>query len=256
MRRALNYTWRDLALEDRGEVKKKEKVKYNVLVVPDTGTEAVRHLSVNLQVVKTFLGAVVLLVIAALLYCVILTRELNASKDNMLVLQVQISDLTRQNEWLISQKAEQQEKITILSDTLNDKVDQEKKREAEIAQSYVPTGFPLKGKASYSESETEYEGNPIARFHAAQGTSVVATANGTVSSVAGSDLSGYIVMIDHENGYFTVYRNGAKPEVEEGDAVTSSTVLFKIDALNEDLGYQIIENEEYIDPLSLMEIYG
>ena len=243
-------------MEDKGEAKKKEKVKYNVLVVPDTGTEAVRHLSVNLQVIKTFLGAIALLMIAALLYCVILTRELNESKNNMLVLQVQVSDLTRQNEWLISQKAEQQEKITILSDTLNDKVDQEKKREEEIAKAYVPSGFPVKGKTFYNEDETEFEGNPIARFKAEQGTSVIATASGTVFSIAGSDLAGYIVMIDHGNGYFTVYRNGAKPEVKEGDEVTNVTELFKIAAGNEELGYQIIENEKYIDPLSLMEIYG
>lgn len=243
-------------MEDKGEVKKREKIKYNVLLVPDSGTESVKQLTINLQVIKIFFGAIALLILAVLLYCVAITRELNESKSNMLVLQVQISDLTRQNEWLISQKAEQQEKITILSDTLNDKVDQEKKREEEIAKTYIPSGFPVKGTASYSENETEFEGNPIAYFQAGQGTSVTATANGTVISVAGSDLSGYIVMIDHENGYFTVYRNGAKPKVKEGDEVTNTTELFKIETGNEEIGYQIIENEKYIDPLSLMEIHG
>lgn len=243
-------------MEDKGEVKKREKIKYNVLLVPDSGTESVKQLTINLQVIKIFFGAIALLILAVLLYCVAITRELNESKSNMLVLQVQISDLTRQNEWLISQKAEQQEKITILSDTLNDKVDQEKKREEEIAKTYIPSGFPVKGTASYSENETVFEGNPIAYFQAGQGTSVTATANGTVTSVAGSDLSGYIVMIDHENGYFTVYRNGAKPKVKEGDEVTNTTELFKIETGNEEIGYQIIENEKYIDPLSLMEIHG
>ena len=62
--------------------------------------------------------------------------------------------------------------------------------------------------------------------------------------------------VDHGNGYFSVYRNGASPKVKEGDTVTNATELFKIETGNEVLGYQIIENEEYIDPLSLMETYG
>ena len=44
--------------------------------------------------------------------------------------------------------------------------------------------------------------------------------------------------------------------MKEGDEVTTSTELFTIDDGHEQLGYQIIENDAYIDPLSLMEIYG
>ncbi len=243
-------------MEDKGEVKEKRNVKYNVLIVPDTGTETVRQFSVNVQVIKTFVAGIALLMIAALLYCVILTRELNESKNNILVLEVQVSDLTRQNEWLITQKAEQKEELTKVSAALDDKVAQEKKRDEEIAKSFIPSGFPLTGKASYNESEKELEGNPVTWFEAEQGTSVIATAKGTVSSIAGSDTTGYIVMVDHGNGYFTVYRNSAKPEVKEGDDVTTDTELFKIEQWNGKLGYQIIENESYIDPLSLMEING
>lgn len=85
---------------------------------------------------------------------------------------------------------------------------------------------------------------------------MIAAAQGTVSSIAGSDSSGYIVMVDHGNGYFSVYRNSAKPEVKEGDSVTTETELFKIGQWNAKLGYQIIKDEKYIDPLSLMEISG
>ena len=81
-------------LEDKGEAKKKGNVKYNVLIVPDTGTEAVKQFSVNMQVIKTFVAGIALLMIAALLYCVILTRELNGSKNEILVLEVQVSDLS------------------------------------------------------------------------------------------------------------------------------------------------------------------
>lgn len=130
-------------LEDKGEAKKKGNVKYNVLIVPDIGTEAVKQFSLNMQVIKTFVAGVALLMIAALLYCVILTRELNGSKNEILVLEVQVSDLTRQNEWLITQKAEQKEELTKVSAELEVKVEQEKEREEEIAKSFIPSGFPL-----------------------------------------------------------------------------------------------------------------
>jgi hypothetical protein len=44
--------------------------------------------------------------------------------------------------------------------------------------------------------------------------------------------------------------------VVEGDTVTSDTEIYRITAGSEELGYQIMENDEYIDPLDLMEIYG
>ena len=44
--------------------------------------------------------------------------------------------------------------------------------------------------------------------------------------------------------------------MKEGDAVTNTTALFDMETGHETLGYQIIENERFIDPLSLMETYG
>ncbi|MBO5146956.1 MAG: peptidoglycan DD-metalloendopeptidase family protein [Lachnospiraceae bacterium] len=243
-------------MDDKEVKKKREKINYNVLFVPDKDTEAVKHLSVSLEVLIGFFAAIAFLIIAALAYCFIVTGELNRANNNVLTLKTQVDEITQKNTELTDENNVLQEKVTILSDTVNDKVQQEEEREAEIAKSYIPTGFPLKGTASYSEEETELDGNPIAIFHASRGTSVIATANGTVSSIAGSAEAGYIVMIDHGNGYYSVYRNGAEPEVKEGDEVTSSTELFDIQTGYEQLGYQIIENEAYIDPLELMEIYG
>jgi murein DD-endopeptidase MepM/ murein hydrolase activator NlpD len=124
-----------------------------------------------------------------------------------------------------------------------------------MAQSYIPSGFPLKGTATYNEDETELDGNPIALFHASEGTSVIAAASGTVESIE-KVVGGYVVTIDHENGYKSIYRNGEKPKVVEGDTVTSDTEIYRIKVGSEELGYQIMENDEYIDPLDLMEIYG
>ena len=227
---------------------KKEKVRYHVLFVPDKDTQAVKF-SVSLGVLVIFFMAVVFVTITALSYCFIVAGELEESNLQVLKLKGQLDELSGQNEEL-------QEKVVILSDTVNGKVQKEQEREAEIAKSYIPTGYPVKGSASYSESETELDGNPIAVFQASPGVSVIATANGEVSSIAGDDAVGFIVMVNHGNGYYSVYRNGTSPKVKEGETVTNTTVLFDMEAGHETLGYQIIENERFIDPLSLMETYG
>lgn len=238
------------------EKSKNKKINYHVLFMPDDDSAAVKKLSVKIEVLIVFFAAIAFLIIAALTYCLILSGELRGASRSILELKTQLQEITEENDLLVSENEELQEKVAILSDTVNDKIQQEEERAAEQAQSCIPSGFPLKSTATYNEDETELDGQPIAYFEVAQGTGVIATANGTVSSIAGNSSSGYIIMVDHGNGYFSIYRNGSKPKVSEGDEVTKATELFVIEAGQERLGYQIIEENEYINPLELMEIYG
>lgn len=231
---------------------KKEKVKYNILFVPDSTTADVKKISIKLEVLIAFFAAIAFLIIVAFVYCFILTGELEATIKTVDDLKSQISTLTEENSALAINNKELEDKVAILSDTVNDKV----QKEEEIALAYLPTGFPLEGTAAYNEEETMLDGNAIAIFEAAVGTRVLATGSGTISSIAGNEQAGYIVMLDHENGYFSVYRNGSEPRVKEGDKVTNATEIFSIQEGKEKLGYQVIQNDVYIDPLEVMEIYG
>lgn len=218
--------------------------------------EKQKTFSIRMEVLMMFFAAAAFLIITTLTYCFILAKELGIANESMLALRIQSEKIVEENNRLLSENEKLQEKVEILSDTVNDKLHQEKMREAQRAKSCMPSGYPLKGTASYNANETELDGQPIAYFQVAQGTGVIATANGTVSSIAGSSDSGYIVMVDHGNGYYSVYRNGSKPKVNEGDEVTKATELFVIEAGHEQLGYQIIEENQYINPLEFMETYG
>ncbi len=197
-----------------------------------------------------------LLFLTAVIYCYYLTNHVLTMSEKNKELSVELEEIMAERDLLANENEELKEKVLILSDTVNSKVKEEEEREAEIAKAFIPTGFPLKGTATYQEENTVLDGQAIAEFEAAQGTNVIATAQGTVSSIAGDANAGYIIMVDHGNGYYSVYRNGSKPKVETGAAVTRETVMYEIEDGKETLGYQIIENNVYIDPLSLMEIYG
>lgn len=236
--------------------KKKKKVKYSILFVPDVATADVKRFAMSMKVVTTICVGIALIIAASLIYCYFLTNHLLVANTSMNTLRTQVDTLNTEKQALITENEELHEKVMILSDTINEKVQQEEAREAELAKQYLPTGFPLKGTATYNETVKSIDEQPAAMFTTAMGTKVIATASGTVSAIAGEEESGYIIMIDHGNGYFSVYRNGSSPRVSEGDKVTSDTILFIIDEGCEELGYQIIENDAYIDPLTLMEIYG
>lgn len=233
----------------------KDKIKYNVLFVPDDKSETIKHFSIKLDNLVIICTAIVFVVVAALVYGIITTIQYDKVNKKVAALGTEVIELTAQNTSLETENDELQEKVTILSSTVNEKVQQQEQQEAEMAQAYIPSGFPLKGTATYNEDETQLDGNPIAIFHASEGTSVIAAASGIVESVEKA-ADGYIVTIDHENGYKSIYRNGTKPRVAQGDSVTSDTEIFRITAGSEELGYQIMLEEQYIDPLDLMEIYG
>jgi murein DD-endopeptidase MepM/ murein hydrolase activator NlpD len=244
-----------LFLKKLSDKLEKERIKYNILFVPDDKSETVKHFSMKLDILVVLCTAIIFVVVAAVVYGIIITVDYNKVNKNVVTLKSEVEDLTAQNSSLETENSELQEKVAILSSTVNEKVQQQEEQEAQMAQSYIPSGFPLKGTATYNEDETELDGNPIALFHASEDTSVIAAASGTVESIE-KVADGYVVTIDHENGYKSIYRNGEKPKVVEGDTVTSDTEIYRIKVGSEELGYQIMENDEYIDPLDLMEIYG
>lgn len=199
-----------------------------------------------------FIAAGVVLIIAELIFNAVLSARLDKANESILLLTAQLQEVKDENRKFELENSELKEKVAILSETVNDKVNQAQQE----AKSRMPLGFPLKGKASYNENETELDGKPIVYFEVAAGVAVIPTANGTVSSITGSKNDGYTVTVDHGNNYYSLYINGSEPKVGEGDEVTKATELFVIDAEHQKLGYQIIEDKTYLNPLEFMEIYG
>lgn len=146
------------------------------------------------------------------------------------------------------------ETLQILSETVSQKAQSESDLMAQIEKQSVPTEFPLNGSASMKE--TTIDDAPICVFDASVGSAVVATASGSVIGVKDDAKYVHSIWIDHGNGYITIYRNAGQPRVQVGDSVVCGTALYIIEERKEDMGYQMMKDDAYINPMELMSING
>jgi len=129
----------------------------------------------------------------------------------------------------------------------------------ELQKQTVPYGRPLYGWISRTFMTDEKGGEKHLGFDFAvkNGTSVTATASGVVTFAGWDDTFGNLVIIDHGNGYETIYGHNQKLLVEEGESVLKGDVI----ALSGNTGkssaphlhYEIRKNGVAIDPAPYLD---
>jgi biotin carboxyl carrier protein len=164
-----------------------------------------------------------------------------------------IETLEEENADLTSLREELTEKVTILSDTINQKVEEEEAQEEAQAQAHMPVGFPMSASASLEEADTE---EPMVKLNGTEGSSVIASGDGTVLSITTDTNYLHCIKIDHGNGYISIYRNDGDAMVKEGDEVVRGAILYVIGEDNAELGYQVTYDDRYMDPMDLINIDG
>ncbi len=169
-------------------------------------------------------------------------------------LESRVAELNDEIAGLNGEIAELNEQIMILSRTVAQKTQSENDLRQELENQSLPTEFPLTGKANIEKEVTE--GEPICVFTAASGSMVVATAKGTVIVVNDDPEYGHNVWVDHGNGYVTVYKNKGDVKVKQGETVSAGTTLFLIEENNTVLGYQMMKEGSYINPMDMLQIRG
>lgn len=145
------------------------------------------------------------------------------------------------------------DKIEILSNTVATKTANENELTETLEAQSIPSEYPLTGSASVTGMEGD---DPGCIFDASDGSTVVATAAGTVTEITEDEDNGNTVVIDHGNGYITIYTNKGDAMVKKGDEVSQGTTLFIIGDGNTELRYQISKEGIYIDPLDVIQIDG
>lgn len=134
----------------------------------------------------------------------------------------------------------------------------ESDEQAEVmAERAFPNGFPLTGSAEIEEpDEDNPPADPIVVFLMSDLSDVVATGDGVVTSVREDSIYGNCIVIDHGNGYVSIYKNQATPKVCEGDEVVRGAILYVGGLEDNKLGYQMTHLDVYVDPMEVIEING
>lgn len=235
--------------------RKKRKSKFFLLLVTEREDGVIRqhHIgSALIEAVGILLFAVIVLVVCKMVYDGITIRN---NHEQMVSQISQINTLTDENESLTVENATLTSKITVLSETVSKKMATEDAITQEESENAMPKGFPLSGTATMEEM-TDSDEQPMLEFTAVEGVNIVSTGTGKVISVDADEQYGNKIVIDHGNGYQSIYRNAGSALVKTGEELGKGYILFTVGEENTKLGYQIIQNEEYVDPMILIEING
>lgn len=129
----------------------------------------------------------------------------------------------------------------------------------------VQNFYDYKGKEKDQENsiinyDTTYlQNNGVAYGGINETFDVLATLDGTVTSVKDDNLLGKVVTITHSNGITTVYQSLSEVTVKENDQVVQGTVIGKAGEsnINKDLGnhvsFEIMKDGKYLNPENCYE---
>ena len=260
----------------------KKKIRRQMIVTSSDVNEKVKPMVFHKGLIYTGVAVACIVIGASIGYFANEAGIINSYNESIGIRDAKITELEAQITGLNATIASKDNEIQVLSQTINTKSDELGVLSSQIENMYVPTDFPMSGSASMRVTD---DGDiPVIIFTGSEGDFVRATACGTVieirnnpkrsdngsiaeyyvagESTDGSDkeikdLGFYnVIVIDHGNGYMTVYMNDGDPVVSEGDTVSVGNTLYNLKSGNTSLGYEMIRNGEYIDPDEVMIISG
>ena len=256
--------------------RRKSKISYTVMIISDSAKNHIKQFHLRAGAVGVITGIVFVALVALVCYVVYSSITLSDSLERSKKQVEQITQLREEKTQLEASNEELTEKVSILSETVNQKVEAEQALAAQQEESRIPKGFPLSGSAQIKTAEgaaageeaeeenqdTEQENTIVNAdtkeiiFTAAAGINVIASGAGTVTAVDTDVQYGHSISIDHGNGYITIYRNAGNPMVKVGDEITRGSILYVIAEENTDMAYSIKQEDTYIDPMEMIEING
>lgn len=229
------------------------KSKFALILVTEKEDGAIRQRTISSAVVEMVIAVLFVILVVVICKFVYDSITLKDARQEIVNQIVTINNLTDENEALTVQNSELSGKIAVLSETVSKKAATEDAISQETIENALPKGFPLSGSATMTEGE---EGDPILIFQAAEGINVISTGTGTVISIDADETYGTKVIIDHGNGYMSVYRNKGTALVRNGEELGKGYILFTVGEDNRTLGYQIMQGDDYIDPMMIIDING
>ncbi len=237
------------------EQKEKSVDGYKVCIMSHETEEKIKEFTITKNQIRNLILTTVILFALLIAWGVTMTMLYGNRGKEAEAVTAELTDAENQIAQLEQQVQELIEKNTILSDTVNRKMEEEQTRLEEEAAMFYPNGIPVNGTVLYDAGTTE-EGAPYIEFTANAGSEVVAVGSGTVIMAQEHEDWGYIVQIDHGDGYVSSYQVREKPDVVVDDLVEKGDELFAVTRNDRTIIYKLMKDGVYINPEEIMEMYG
>ncbi len=233
--------------------KHKRKVNHFIIFTTDHVDGEVKQMRIPAILAIVLVIFVCLIIGAGIGYFVYEGQIWDEAHKKEETLRVELTKAENKNAELTTEIEALNAKVELLSTTVNEKQQEVDMLQAEIANQSIPNEFPLTGPASIEEIT---EGEPLVIFTAQEGSMVIAAGAGVVTAVEEDGVYGNRIVIDHGNGYVSIYRNQGSAQVKAGDTVVKGMTLYLISEDNKQLGYQIMSDGVYVKPTDLISING
>lgn len=232
----------------------KRREIYSFILVSNMDNRS-RQLSISAVKLKVLLTILLFLVltIGVFLYLFfsrsskeyILENKLQAQERQLIKLEEEITRLTEYADTLSKEKEELQE-------SKEKTLPQENIEEVSSGEN-IPKLYPLDGEGNTISTFTVEQ--PYLIIDILKGNNVIATGDGVVTLIDYDDNYTHSIEIDHGEGYISRYLCKQKVEikVEEGSQVKARDSVFAVVANNTQLYYQVMLNNEPLNPFQVMK---
>lgn len=232
---------------------RKKKWDYHLMLFVDNDKGDIKQMGINRRVIEV-LGACVAIVILALAIALSMNvkakRTAQASNEQ---LTAQVGELQTQVDTLSEDNKVLNDKVVILSDTVNAKVEEVNAIQEVDDASHMPEGFPLSASASMTTDENDANTVILA---CSSGANIISAGAGTVLEILPDADYDNCIRVDHGNGYITEYYNASTPVVKTGDQVLKGSILFVVEDGCDKLAYKVYLDDKQVDPMSVIKIDG
>ena len=227
--------------------------RYSILLVSDR-TGKVHTLRTTFAGILLGIAFAVLLV-GSLAACLIYSGYAREGyEESIASLNKEISTLTEDKILLEADLEARDRELSDLTKKLSEKESRAKAKTEEEKLLFVPSALPLDSQTLPSEYDKK---NKWITIDAAPGSHVVAAGSGSVEYAGESvESGGYLVTVDHGNGYKSDYYCQGRPVVKEGKKVDRGAALFAVGNEGDKLFYRIRYEDDYIDPYTVLNIAG
>lgn len=249
----------------RQKQRHKHKESFSVLLIPNTGGKS-RQFHVSRFSVRFCVGVLVLVLLAVAGAAAwtgyqfsrqeTVRRQLVQQREQIEALEGEKQALEQEKETLLAEmETLQQEKVTE-GDPAAETGTEGETESASMQDTSVPRRYPYTGISTVLSNYSAQQ--PYLSLNTDSDGNVVATGDGMVVTVDSDDTYAHIIEIEHNNGYKTRYmcRQDAQTQMQVGAQVQAGDILMTVLTDDTQLDYQVLFEEEAIDPLTVFEAKG